>query len=205
MYKKYVKLFCSVFWGPNLETCHNLMDGSWFKSLEEINRKRDKLLSSSLDKLKQIISDYTDPESLLDDLEAAYVRTFVNNRNMITSPLYHSCYATDNDNGKGLLMGEPAVEMQQRFEAVGLKMSDEIKEPPDHLSLELEYLFYLLNGAESEQGFAEEARFFAFHFMLPWVNRFFDRLSEEHQDQFYTLVTSSLIALLREIAGEEKG
>ncbi len=202
LHKECVQLFCMIFWGPNEETCQGLLDGSWFRPLEKLNQTGDDFPAATLQKLKQIVNRFSDSENLFENLEAAYVRSFVNNGKWVIAPLYHSCYSEDDENGSGLLMGEPAMEMQKRFETAGLELNSEINEPPDHLSLELEYLFYLLNDAEKEEAL-EEARSFASNFMLPWIRRFGDRLNEEHYDRFYSLVTLLLIHLLEHIAGEK--
>jgi TorA maturation chaperone TorD len=67
------------------------------------------------------------------------VRLFISNRTGITAPLFHSCYAS----GDGLLMGEPARMMREVLAAQGLDLAETVHEPPDHLSIELEYLYYL--------------------------------------------------------------
>ncbi len=47
-------------------------------------------------------------------------------------------------------MGPPAVRMKKRFESSGLSLSDNMHEPPDHLSIELEYLYFLLEKGWSD-------------------------------------------------------
>jgi TorA maturation chaperone TorD len=47
-------------------------------------------------------------------------------------------------------MGEPAIDMKNRYESKGLSLSDEIHEPPDHISIEQEYLYFLLDKGWSD-------------------------------------------------------
>ncbi|NIQ90076.1 MAG: molecular chaperone TorD family protein, partial [Desulfobacterales bacterium] len=70
-------------------------------------------------------------------LEEGYVRLFISAKGGITAPLYESCYEFEG----APLMGRAAAEMKERFETKDLSVADTIQEPPDHLSIELEYLY----------------------------------------------------------------
>ena len=92
--------------------------------------------------------------ALFDFLEESYVRLFVNAQNGITAPLYHSCYQdTGQPDSQSGLMGESAGFMRQFFKSKGLSLANSINEPPDHLSIELEYLYFLLQQGVQHQHF----------------------------------------------------
>jgi TorA-specific chaperone len=98
--------------------------------------------------------------------------------------------------------------MKERFESKGLSLGDHIHEPPDHLSIELEYLYFLLERGWSEDDAAlkDEAVSFAGGIMLPWVIKFQERLvAVETECRFYHLTTAILCAILGFIGASNNG
>jgi TorA-specific chaperone len=93
------------------------------------------------------------------------------------------------------MMGESAVRMKQRFESKGLAIADTISEPPDHLSIEIEYLYYLLQNGWEKPNIDDltEAVSFADTFMLPWVSRFCDRLTAAEQAPLFYSQAAALL------------
>jgi TorA-specific chaperone len=152
-----------------------------------------------------VIRSYQDAEALFNDLEARYVALFISNRQGIAAPLYHSCYAgPQGDGNESMLMGEPAVEMRRRLASSGLALDEDLNELPDHLCIEIEYLYFLLKAGwdEGDQRRLAEAKGFAGDWMLPWVRQFHDKLAKvDDETGFYTLVSGLLVALLTAIAG----
>ena len=53
----------------------------------------------------------------------------------------------------GLLMGQPALDVQKWYRLAALEISDDFRELPDHIGLEFHYLAYL---CEKEQSFGDE-------------------------------------------------
>ena len=99
-------------------------------------------------------------------------------------------------------MGAPAIDMKNRFESKGLRLSKDINEPPDHLSIEMEYLYFLLakGWSDEDKDLIDEAATFAADVMLPWVSQLQARLAVEKECRFYPLMSSILMAILEMIA-----
>jgi TorA-specific chaperone len=180
---------CSIFWGPSLEKCREMPADEYLISLEVLSEFLNYNYINSIKNIKDTISGFSGAESLFNFLEATYVRLFINTLGGISAPLYHSCYLqVERTDASPVIMGETAVYMKQRFESKGLSIADTINEPPDHLSIEIEYLYFLLqNGWEKQDNnYLAEAVSFAKTFMLPWVSLFCDRLSDEQDSSFYS-------------------
>jgi TorA maturation chaperone TorD len=97
------------------------------------------------------------------------------------------------------MMGEPALDMKQRYLSKGLSLAEDIGEPPDHLSIELEYLYFLLEKgwAEKDDRLLEEASSFSSEIMLPWVSKLQERLAAmETESPFYPLTATLLCGIL---------
>ncbi|MBU8849126.1 MAG: molecular chaperone TorD family protein [Desulfobacterales bacterium] len=190
-----LQIMCRVFWGPDLETCRHMMEGNFFQSFEIIFTGIEVESPANLDNISSIIDGFDSQQALFEHLNECYVRLFVNSKDGITAPLYESCYEFEN----APMMGRPAVEMINCFKSKGLSMENIANEPPDHLAIELEYLFFLLQ--QSDELISEEAASFAAEKMLPWVKVFSQRLkSVDYDCRFFYLAAEMLVLLLSRIS-----
>ena len=194
-----IQIMCRIFWGPDLESCRLMIKENLFKPFEIIFIKSDKTAAGPLDNINSIIKTFDSFQSLFEHLNECYVRLFINNDEGIASPLYESCYEFEN----APMMGEAALKMKKRFASKGLSMENRIHEPPDHLAVELEYLFFLLqDGCVGPDD--NSAALFAAKTMLPWVMVFNQRLKIATEDcRFYFFASEILVWLLRLISNKE--
>ena len=202
-----VALLSRFYWGPDADFSRDLWRGTFLKPFEVLKPMVSYEPPGVIDELKAINASFAGEDEIFQYLEQAYVRLFINSDGMI-APLYASCYAAGSAPGEDApLMGPPAVSMKERFESKGLSLGDHIHEPPDHLSIELEYVYFLLEKGWSDDDTAlkDEAVFFAGEIMLPWVIKFQERLvAIETECRFYRLTTAILCAVLRFIGATDK-
>ncbi|MGD1972352.1 MAG: molecular chaperone TorD family protein [Desulfobacterales bacterium] len=194
-----LKQATSVFWGPDLEKCTEMLQESFLGSFDKLAVQPG---NRNVHEIKSVLKKFENAEDFLQHLEEGYVRLFISDRGGVTAPLYESCYANIDGGAKALLMGPPAIDMQNRFESKGLSLSKDIHEPPDHISIELEYLYFLLakGWSAGDKDMIDEASTFAADVMLPWVSAFQARLVAEKKCRFYPLMASLLTAILEIIA-----
>jgi TorA-specific chaperone len=193
---------CGLFWGPNPDMCRDLASGIYLRPLVDINSFVTYDPPDALQKIRSEINKNQDAAaSLFSDLEALYIRLFINNKEGAITPLYESCYP-ENQSDEAALMGEAAIKMKQRFESKGLTLSNDLHEPPDHLSIELEYLYFLLEKgwADNNKALVDEAASFTAETMLPWTTRLQQRLSAEKEGHLYSFLASILKSILQVIA-----
>jgi TorA-specific chaperone len=189
--KQAIQIMCRLFWGPDLESCHQMIEGDFFQPFETLFAKPDQKSSTALDSIKSIINKFDTDQSIFDQLDECYVRLFVNSKEGITAPLYQSCYEYEN----APMMGESAIKMMDLFKSKGLSMENRLHEPPDHIAVELEYLFFLLQENGVDQN---EINAFAGQTMLPWIQAFNQRLESVRDDcRFYYLTSKLLIQVLK--------
>ncbi len=187
------------FWGPDPESSREILQGPFLSPFQELEARVGYKPPDLLADLRDIINSFADPDAIFQYLEEAYVRLFINSRDGITAPLYASCYIDDNTSGENApLMGPPADLMKKRFESKGLSLSESMHEPPDHLSIELEYLYFLLKKGWSDNGPAilSQAVSFAGETMLPWVTILRERIADEKRCRFYPLITTVAVSIL---------
>ncbi len=83
---------------------------------------------------------------------------------------------------RGMLMGDPAIDMIRRYKAAGMEIPAIYKDMPDHLALLLEYMALL---CESEVEEKEQTEFIENHLdWLPELNRLVYSFTEESQGSF---------------------
>jgi TorA-specific chaperone len=189
-----------IFWGPDPQKCSEILSGSFWIPFEKIIPHMDLPSAAVLEKIKRWVKTFPDAEALWADLEETYVRLFISDRQGIRTPLYASCYEGETPSETRPLMGEPALARQLRYLSKGLSLAEDIGEPPDHLSIELEYLYFLLEKgwAEKNDLLLEEASFFASEIMLPWVLKFEHKLATvENENPFYPLTATLLVDFLK--------
>jgi len=91
-------------------------------------------LASVGEKLKEIV-----PQVELQPLQVEYARLFVGPFH-VEAPPYGSVYLETN----GRLMGESTIAVKKFYQKYGLELDQDFSELPDHISAELEFVYYLL-------------------------------------------------------------
>jgi TorA-specific chaperone len=192
-----LKIMGQTFWGPSLEECTEMVKENYLNRLDSLTSVLKTDAGNRLHEIGSIIKSFSDGDSLYQHLEEGYVRLFISAKGSITAPLYESCYEFEG----APLMGRAAAEMKERFETKKLSVADTIQEPPDHLSIELEYLYFLLDKGwrDQDEALVTEGTAFAAETLLPWVSKLHKRLASEKQCLFYPLMVSILEDILRTI------
>lgn len=188
-------LMSQLYWGPTPELCQDLTTSELAEELMELGNILQQGSAESAHAMVGSLQAIKDPDQLYAALEPLYVATFINAPGGCTVPLYHSCY----ENDEGLMMGPPARMMQKRLDMVGLDLEKLGPEPPDHLSVELEYLFLMLEQAYSQDDphLLSLAQEFAAKEMLPWLEPFRGRMPDSDECMLYPAATDLLLAMLR--------
>jgi TorA-specific chaperone len=176
-----------------------MLEPSFLQPFDIVATKFKTRWTADLVDLRNILDGFSDPASLFAYLEQGYVRLFVNDRGGITAPLYASCYE---DEANPHLMGDAAVQMRQTLSELGISISDDVGEPPDHLAIELEVLYYMLTQVGGPDGRISMTRAadYAADSMIPWVNAFYVRLADDVRCRFYPLITAVLLGMLHVVA-----
>ena len=194
-----VQQLCRIYWGPSEALSRQMLEKDFLQPFNAVTPLIETHADAELVELRTLLDGFSGPESLLADLEEGYVRLFINDRGGIAAPLYASCYE---DEKNPHLMGKAAARMQKTLSDLKIHISDDVREPPDHLSIELEVLYFLLTqkrtpdhpkGLTAAANFTDEQ-------MLPWVQAFHRRLADEVRCRFYPLITSVLLSVLQAVA-----
>jgi len=134
------------------------------------------------------------------DLTVAYARLFVGPHELIAPP-YASVYL----DGERRVMGDSTMEVIALYREAGLSMDAEFPEVPDHITAELEFMYYLLfKECESlEQSDRDGAlRFltlqetFFYRYLARWMQPFCDRIRRGADNEFYARLADCLFTFV---------
>ncbi len=170
-------------------------------SVSKILRNETKELAQWLNDLPKVTAEGDEPvHRFLGKLEVEYNRLFYGPFAPLVYP-YESVYL-DVD---GLVMGQSAVAVLQQYREVGLAVSPEFKDLPDHIVVELEFMAYLC-AKEAEscvfkqsdkalEYLRKESDFIKKH-LNAWVLNFCDKIIAESKSVFYPSLAKILSAYL---------
>ncbi|GAB6060429.1 TorD/DmsD family molecular chaperone [Desulfonatronum parangueonense] len=141
-----------------------------------------------------------EPAMAPEELEAEYVRLFVNRLGGLGVPLCQSCYGENK-----LLMGTAAEDMRRRLDQAGLQVADAL--PPDHVSIEIGCLMSLLTNHStsdhSQIATSDSASSFATQVLLPWIGELEARLMQAEAHDLFLVAAVTLTAMVHHIADHE--
>ena len=189
-----LKIMGRIFWGPSLEKCTEMLRENYLNRLQSLKSILPGRSFDSLDQIVSTIKSFPDVDSLCQQLEECYVRLFISAKGGIVAPLYESCYEFEG----APLMGRAATEMKERFEAKGMSVAYNVQEPPDHISIELEYLYFLLDKGwrDKYDALIVEAAEFSSDTLLPWVSELSEKLAFEEECRYYPLMATIVVEIL---------
>lgn len=133
----------------------------------------------------------------LKDLQIEYSRLFVGPYQVEAAP-FSSVYLDP----QGLVMGESTIDAIEYYVDAGLNPNDDIKEPPDHISTELEFMYYLIFNSVVKNDQSKEAisKDFLTNHLSKWTGEFTKKIIKKSKDDFY----SNLGTLLNKFISEEE-
>ena len=137
-----------------------------------------------------------------EDLLVEYARLFVG-PNEIVAPPYGSVYL-DRDRR---VMGDSTMEVMKMYEEQGLAMDREFRNLPDHITAELEFMYYLIfkeiealekSDLAPTLNFIKIQEVFLDRFLKRWVRPFCGKVKEGTDSGFYKALADCAAAFIRD-------
>jgi len=149
-------------------------------------------------RMKESLDSYTEEE-----LAVEYASLFVGPFGL-KAPPYGSIYL---DNGR-TVMGPSTMETIRFYEAEGLARDEKFNELPDHIAVELEFMYFLsYRQVEAIQkgdmplaeGYKQKQEDFFSRFLGKWVQPFCTQIQDGTENSFYTALADCLNELLADV------
>ncbi|MBI5025208.1 MAG: molecular chaperone TorD family protein [Nitrospirae bacterium] len=124
-----------------------------------------------------------------EDLAIDYAKLFVGPYEL-NAPPYGSVYL----DGERRVMGDSTMEVIDMYQQAGLSIDDDFKEVPDHITAELEFMYYLIfkeieaigrSEIERVEQFVKTQEQFLNKFLGQWIKPFCEKIKEGTDNEFY--------------------
>lgn len=167
-----------------LANCYYLPDESTLQSVTQLEQALSHVspeAAASATQMKATI----DLEPLKIDFSNLFIGPF-----KLMAPPYGSIYLE----GKREVMGASTIDARKQYAAAGLDFSENIKEAPDHIALELEFMYYLIfkeieaiaqANTESAVAYMEKQNAFLARHLGRWVAQFAGNIQQHAATGFY--------------------
>lgn len=147
------------------------------------------------EKMEEAIAKYTNEELLVD-----YAKLFVGPNELIAPP-YGSIYL-DNERK---VMGDSTIKTIELYRKAGLAINDDFKELPDHIAVELEFMYYLVfketealekSDIDTAHKFIKMQQEFLNSFLGLWINNFCEKIKNGTDNEFYLALAECVSAFI---------
>lgn len=135
-------------------------------------------------------------------LKVDFARLFVGPYKLLAPP-YGSVYL---DDGR-TIMGDSTLDVKNRYREEGLDTAKNFKDAPDHITAELEFMYYLIfkeikafsnSDIETAIGFIQKQKSFLEDHLMAWMPEFANSIVEYAENTFYPNLAKATEAFLKE-------
>lgn len=145
--------------------------------------------------MERAFEGYTEEELLVD-----YARLFVGPFELLAPP-YGSVYL----NSEQRVMGDSTMETMRMYQEEGLSIDGEFNELPDHISAELEFMYYLVyrevESLEKDEKveairLIEKQGVFLDRLLKRWIHPFCRKIKDATENRFYLAIADCLYSFV---------
>ena len=138
----------------------------------------------------------------LEPLKVDFSKLFVGPYELSAAP-YGSVYLED----ERKMMGNSTLDVRNRYREAGLDTAETFKDAPDHISAELEFMYYLIfkeieafasSDIETAIGFIQRQKSFLKDHLMAWVPEFAKNIIEYAEYPFYPNLARATRTFLEE-------
>lgn len=168
---------------------YKLLSILYFQPTEEVGE----LLQYIKDDLKELIpelipvveemeTEFQLTREDITDLRVDHAKLFIGPFDVLAPP-YSSIYI----DGERKVMGDSTIKAYEHYKDSGLEMEPNFKDAPDHIAVELEFMYYLIFQylKTEDSKFIEQQRSFLNSHLGEWIYPFTERVIDRANTTFY--------------------
>jgi TorA maturation chaperone TorD len=191
------KLLAACFYEPQKKL---FLDENVFSVLGDLLTRVCPAAALFSEKMATSVMQYNEEELLVE-----YARLFVG-PNELSAPPYGSVYLEEG----GKVMGESTARVMEFYKAEGLSMDEQFQNLPDHITAEMEFMYYLAyhevealekNDREKAVYFLNRQEVFLRKFLDGWIVSFCAKIKEGTENDFYRALADCLAAFISKTDG----
>jgi TorA maturation chaperone TorD len=184
-----------------LRDCYFLPDPGLSEKLENLEFNMANVCESAVGFIRDMRKEFKAIKHL-EPLKVDFSKLFVGPYKMSAAP-YGSVYLE----AERKMMGDSTLDARNRYREAGLDTAKTFKDAPDHISAELEFMYYLIfkeieafanSEIETAIGFIQRQKSFLEDHLMAWVPEFADCIIESAKNPFYPNLAKATSAFLNE-------
>ena len=184
-----------------LSDCFFLPDPGLSEKLETLESDIRNMCKPALGFVKKMRNEF-EADTDLEALKIDFSKLFVGPYQLSAAP-YGSVYL----DRERKMMGDSTQDVKNRYRQVGLDTAKTFKDAPDHITAELEFMYYLIfkeieafasSDIETAIGFIERQKSFLEDHLMAWVPNFANCIIENAENLFYANLAKATTAFLNE-------
>lgn len=153
----------------------------------------EKCCCHATDDVEKMAESFTNSSE--EELKVEYARLFVGPHKLIAPP-FGSVYLEPN----GLLMGDSTIAVSGIYQECGIDLAADVKQLPDHITLELEFIYFLIfkemNDAQNTENWIAMQKNFMQDYLASWVPQFVENIENGSDNTFYKHLGSLLLKVV---------
>lgn len=184
-----------------LSDCFFLPDAGLSEKLENLEFNMRNVCEAAIEWVQNMRKEFKAGADL-EPLKVDFSKLFVGPYKLSAAP-YGSVYLES----ERKMMGDSTQDARNRYREAGLDTAKTFKDAPDHISAELEFMYYLIfkeieafasSDIEEAIDFIQKQKSFLEDHLMAWVPAFAETIIEFSENPFYTNLANATTAFLEE-------
>ena len=184
-----------------LSDCYFLPEPGLSDKLKNLEFNMGNVCKPALGFVRRMRKEFPAGEDL-EPLKVDFSKLFVGPYQLSAAP-YGSVYLE----GERKMMGDSTLDVKNRYREAGLDTAKTFKDVPDHISAELEFMYYLIfkeieafsnSDTETAIDFVQKQKSFLEIHLMAWVPQFTNSIKENTENPFYSNLAETTALFLNE-------
>jgi TorA maturation chaperone TorD len=184
-----------------LSDCYFLPDPGLSEKLENLEFNMTNVCEPAVKLVQNMRKEFKAGDNL-ESIKVDFSKLFVGPYKLSAAP-YGSVYL----DGERKMMGDSTLDVRNRYREAGLDTANNFKDAPDHISAELEFMYYLIfkeieafanSDIDTAIDFIQKQRSFLENHLMAWVPEFAKSIIESAESPFYPNLAKATTAFLTE-------
>ena len=184
-----------------LSDCYFLPDAGLSEKLESLEFNMANVCEPAIEWVQGMRKEF-EACADLESLKVDFSKLFVGPYKLFAAP-YGSVYL----DRERQIMGDSTLDVKRRYREAGLDTARNFKDAPDHISAELEFMYYLIfkeieafanSDIEAAIDFIQKQKSFLEDHLMAWVPEFANNIIKNAENPFYPNLAKATTAFLDE-------
>ena len=184
-----------------LSDCYFIPEPGLSIKLEDLALNMANVCETAAISIQIMVKQFKDRANL-EQIRVDFAKLFVGPYKLLAAP-YGSVYL----DSERKMMGDSTQDVKNRYREAGLSTAQNFKDAPDHISAELEFMYYLIfkeieafadSDTEAAMGFIQKQKSFLEDHLMAWVPEFAKNIIDNAENPFYPNLAKATESFLQE-------